>query len=88
MPEPAGGGSGNLVALPNPDLGGPGSLFLPPPSEGGTTGIIHFEIAPPQLGGSPSARSLSLYFNDTAADFSNTTSSYQAAPVSSSLFFK
>jgi hypothetical protein len=81
LPEPSAGGGGFLVALPNPDMGGPGSLFLPPPDIGGPTGIIRFEFTPPELGGSPSARSLSLYFNDTAADFRNTNSSYQAAPV-------
>lgn len=81
LPNPAVGGGGNLVALPPPEGCGPGCLALPDPDIGGPTGIIRFEIAPPELGGSPSARSLSLYFNGIAADFSKTTYSYQAAPV-------
>lgn len=81
LPEPDAGGGGSLVALPDPDTGGPGSLFLPPPEIGGPTGIIRFEITPPELGGSPSARFISLYFNDNATIPTISTYSYQAAPV-------
>lgn len=82
LPDPALGGGGSLVALPDPDLGGPGCLFLPPPEAGGSIIALlpRFEITT-LPDGTRTALFRSLDFNGTAGDFTISDHMFQAAPV-------
>lgn len=83
LPPPEEGGPGSLVALPNPLGCGTGCLALPDPRDGGPGSIIslipRIEITAPTLVGPPTARFLSLDFDDTPTTVE--TYSFNAVPV-------
>jgi hypothetical protein len=65
MPEPGGGGGGSIIALPDPAGGGPGCLITLP--DPGT--------------GGPGGITGTLSLGTTTYSLTNTTFSYQPAPV-------
>lgn len=85
LPDPDKGGS--LVALPDPlGCSGPGGcLALPDPASGGGGGLIalipRIEITAPVSGGAPTARFLSLGFDNTSITVATASDSFTAAAV-------
>lgn len=82
LPNPDLGGS--LVALPNPlGCGTGGCLALPDPENGGSliALIPRIEITAPVSGGAPTARFLSLGFDNTSITVATASDSFTAAAV-------